>query len=57
MALRVLSQCSINRWMSLTALARVPHPARPNTYIMAPRYSDPGNVQEILSYQNAKVGH
>ena len=29
--------------------------ARPS--IMAPRYSDPENISEILSYQAAKVGH
>ncbi len=26
---RLLSQCSTFRWMSLTAMARVPHPVRP----------------------------
>jgi hypothetical protein len=33
------------------------NPVRPNALIMAPRYSDPGSIPEISSYQVAKVGH
>jgi hypothetical protein len=44
------------KWRLLTAKARVPTlSARP--LIMAPRYSDPKLLKEILSYQFAKVGH
>jgi hypothetical protein len=53
----MLSQCSIDRWMSLTARVRMPNPVRPTSLIMAQRCFDPGRIPEILSYQAAKVGH
>ena len=56
MAIVMLSQCSTDRWMSLTARVRVPNPVRSASLIMALRCSDPGRIPEILSYQAAKVG-
>ena len=55
MASWLQSQCSIDRWMSLTARWRVPHPVRPKTnYDSKVLWS--WMCPEISSYQSVKIG-